>query len=287
MTRTLGILVALLVLAAPAQASVASAGAYLAISLDRNGCAHEPGGTPTVNLSAWVAFGLVAAGRSASGPAACIEKHATSLRVLTDVEVATLALVAAGRNPRSAGGRDFVQTITSAVRGGRIGTLVATNQFGILALKAAGAPIPASAKRTLLADQNADGSWPVSPGGDGDSNLTATGIQAAIATGIARTDPVITRALSALKRFRSRGGYALSVGSAPDAQSTAWVLSGLSSAGRSDAAARAYLGGLQAANGSFAYQRGTMITPVWVTAQATMGLAGRSFPLVAGARRLP
>ena len=279
MIRALVIAVTLLALAAPAQASVSAAGAYLAGSLDRNGCAREPGGTPTVNLSSWVAFGLVAAGRSASGPAACIEKHARALKALTDVEVATLALVAAGRNPRNAGGRDFVQTIQSSLRGGRIGTLVATNQFGILALKGAGAPIPTSAKRTLLADQNTDGSWPVAVGGDGDSNLTATGIQAALAAGIGRNDPVVTRALAALKRFKSRGGYALSAGTPPDAQSSGWVLSGLASADRADSSAQSYLAGLQAGNGSFAYQRGVAITPVWVTAQATMGLAGRSFPL--------
>ena len=100
-----------------------------------------------------------------------------------------------------------------------------------------------------------------------------------LAAGIARNDPVVTRALAALKRFKSRGGYALSAGTVPDAQSTGWVLSGLASAGRSDRTARNYLAGLQATNGSFAYQRGTAITPVWVTAQATMGLAGRSFPL--------
>jgi hypothetical protein len=274
MMRVVLLTLGLLLLAAPAHAaSLSSAGGYLAGSLDRQGCAREPGGVSSANLTAWVTFGLVSAGRSAARPADCIERHADRLQALTDIEVATLALVAAGRNPRNAGGRDFVQTIQSSLRGGRIGTLVATNQFGILALKAAGAPIPASAKRTLLADQNADGSWPVGVGGDGDSN------QAAIAAGISRTDPVITRALASLKRFRSRGGYALSAGSPPDAQSTAWVLSGLGSAGRSDAAARSYLAGLQAANGSFAYQRGTAITPVWVTAQATMGLAGRSFPL--------
>jgi hypothetical protein len=278
--RALVVLLAFLALAVPAQASsVSSAGAFLAGSLDRHGCAREPGGTPTVNLSSWVAFGLVAAGRSADGPARCIERHASALRAITDIEVATLALVAAGRNPRNAGGRDFVATINASLRGGRIGTLVATNQFGILALKAAGAPIPASAKRTLLADQNADGSWPVAIGGEGDSNLTATGIQAAVASGIAPSDPVITRAVKALAKFRSRGGYTLVLGSPPDAQSTAWVLSGLAAAQRSDAKARSYLGDLQAGNGSFAYQKGVQITPVWVTAQATMGLAARSFPL--------
>ncbi len=280
MIRALAIGIALLALSAPAQAAnLSSAGAYLAGSLDRNGCAHEPGSTPTANLSAWVAFGLVASGRSASGPAACIEKHASSLKALTDVEVASLALSAAGRDPRRAGGRDFVQVIQSSLRGGRLGTLVATNQFGILALKAAGAPIPAAAKRTLIADQNPDGSWPVAVGGDGDSNLTATGIQAAIAAGIAPTDPIIARAVKALGRFRSRGGYTLSAGSPPDAQSTAWVLSGLASVHRGDTTAIAYLGGLQASSGAFAYQRGLSITPVWVTAQSAMGIAGRSFPL--------
>ena len=280
MIRALAIMLAALALAAPAQAaSLSSAGAYLAASLDHNGCAHEPGASPTVNLSSWVAFGLVASGRSASGPAHCIEKHASSLRALTDVEVATLALVAAGHNPRSAGGRDFVQVILSSTHSGRIGTLVATNQFGILALRAAGSPIPASARRTLLADQNRDGSWPVSPGGSGDSNLTAAGIQAAIAAGIPRSSTVVTRAVTALRRFRSHGGYALTRGSAPDAQSTSWVLSGLHSAGRGNATARTYLGSLQSRSGAFAYQRGLAITPVWVTAQAAMGYAGRSFPL--------
>jgi hypothetical protein len=282
MRRLLLLAVALALFALPTAgqaASLSSAGAYLAGSLDRNGCAREQGGTASANLSAWVAFGLVSAGRSASGPADCIERHARRLIAVTDLEVATLALVAAGRNPRNAGGRDLVAAIQSSLRRGRIGTLVASNQFGILALKAAGAPIPAAARRTLLADQNADGSWPVGSGGDGDSNLTASGIQAAIAAGLAPSDPVVLRALKALTRFRSRGGYALSLGSPPDAQSTGWALSGLASVGRSDTAARGYLGGLQQADGSFAYQRGQRITPVWVTAQATMGLAGQSFPL--------
>ena len=36
---------------------------------------------------------------------------------------------------------------------------------------------------------------------------------------------------------------------------------------------------LQYRDGSYAYQRGQRITPVWVTAQAAMGLAARSFPM--------
>ena len=273
-------LVGLMTLGASASAAnLSGTGAFLAKSLDANGCAREAGGVPSVQLTSWVALGLVASGRSASSTASCIERHAKTLTTTTDVELAVLALTAAGRNPSNAGGRNLVQAVQGSLKNGRIGTLVASNQFGILALKGAGATIPAAAKRTLLADQNRDGSWPVSRGGDGDSNLTASGIMAAVAAGIAPNSIVIVRAVASLKRFRSRGGYALTAGSPPDAQSTAWVLQGLAAAGKRDPAAEAYLASLQRSNGTFAYQRGLAITPVWVTAQAALGLARRPFPL--------
>ncbi len=272
---------ALLATAAPAEAaSLDRAGRYLESSLDARGCAREPGGTASANLSAWVALGLAAAGRDARRPAACIADHARHLERLTDVEICILGLVAADADPRAAGGRDLVRIVSSALRDGRIGTTVASNQFGILALRAAGAPVPAAARRTLLADQNADGGWPVGVGGDSDSNLTASGIDAAIAAGIAPTDRAVTRAVAALTRFRAAGGgYALTLGSPADAQSTGWALSGLAAVRRNDAAAERWLGALQRADGSFGYQRGVRVTPVWVTAQATMGLASRAFPM--------
>ncbi|PHX81581.1 MAG: hypothetical protein CK540_01760 [Thermoleophilia bacterium] len=273
-------LLALLVVGVPAQAaSLSSTGSFLASSLDANGCARESGAGASVNLTSWAALGLVASGRSASSAASCIERHSKALTSTTDIELAVLALAAAGRNPDNANGRNLVKAIQGSLKNGRIGSLVASNQFGILALKAAGAPIPASAKRTLLGDQNRDGSWPVASGGDGDSNLTASGIMAAVAAGIAPNSTVIVRAVASLKRFRSRGGYALTVGSPPDAQSTAWILQGLAAAGKSDPAAEAYLASLQRSNGAVAYQRGLVITPVWVTAQAALGLARRPFPL--------
>ena len=273
-------LLALLVVGVPAQAaSLSSTGSFLASSLDANGCARESGAAASVNLTSWAALGLVASGRSAGSAASCIERHSKALTSTTDIELAVLALTAAGRNPSNAGGRNLVQAIQGSLKNGRIGTLVASNQFGILALKGGGATIPAAAKRTLLADQNRDGTWPVSRGGDGDSNLTASGIMAAVAAGIAPNSTVIVRAVASLKRFRSQGGYALTVGSPPDAQSTAWILQGLAAAGKSDPAAEAYLASLQRSNGAVAYQRGLVITPVWVTAQAALGLARRPFPL--------
>ncbi len=265
-------------LSAPAE--LGRAGAYLAGSLDRRGCAAEPGGAPSANLTAWAAIGLVAAGRSAARAADCIAGRTAELRSATDIELAILALVAAGRNPRSVGGRDLSAALDRQLRRGRIGRTPASNQFGILALRALGRPIPAAVRATLMRDQSRDGSWPVAPGGEGDSNLTASGIAAAVAAGVRASDPRIRRAVRALARFRSAsGGYALTAGARPDAQSTAWVLQGLAAAGRRDRAAEAHLRRLARADGSIAYQRGVTITPVWVTAQAAIGLARRPFPL--------
>lgn len=276
----LAALLALLVPAGAQAAGLAEAGGYLEQSLDGAGCAAEPGGTASANLTAWAALGLVAAGRPGERPAACLAARSAELRSATDLELAILALVAAGRDPRDAGGRDLAAALARQQRGGRIGATPASNQFGILALRAMGQRVPAAVRATLLRDQNPDGTWPVLPGGDGDSNLTASGIAAAVAAGIPARDPRLQRAVRALGRFRSAsGGYALTEGARPDAQSTAWVLQGLAAVGRRDTGAEAFLGGLVLADGAVQYQRGVRITPVWVTAQAAIGLARRSFPL--------
>lgn len=282
MRRWLIGLVALLVLSgapATAAAAVQPAAAYLQSSLDARGCAHEPGGIASANLTAWVALGLVAAGREPGRAVACLEAHTRHLRRVTDFEIVALALAASGRDPRRAGGHDLIAAIRGFQRAGRIGATVASNQFGILALSAAREPIPRAVRARLLADQRADGSWPVDDGGPGDCNLTASGIDAAVAAGVPRTASAVRRAVTALLRCRAAGGYRLAAGLAPDAQSTAWALQGLAGAGRADPGAVRWLSGLQARDGSFRYQRGVRATPVWVTAQAVLGLTGRAFPL--------
>lgn len=270
----------LLVVPGPAAATTATdrAGAYLESRLDRNGCAAEPGGRSSVNLTAWAALGLVAAGRSARRPATCIAGRIREVRTVADLEMAILALRAGGVGVRDVGGRDLIAELEGSIRGGRIGPTIGTTHFGILALRASGRPVPRAVRTRLLRDQNPDGTWPVSPGGDGDSNLTASGLQAAVAAGVPRADRRLLRAATALRGFRSSGGYALAEGGRPDAQSTAWVLQGLAAIGRRDPAAERFLAGLQQRDGSVTYQRGTRITPVWVTAQAAGGLARRPFP---------
>lgn len=275
LVRTL-ILLALLSL--PAAASAADSTAYLAGSLDETGCAREPGTQPNAQLTGWVVLGLAARGAPTRAAAGCIERHASRLVSATDLELAILALVAAGRDPRRAGGRDLVADLERRRRGGRIGPTVASTQFGALALHAAGRPVPPAVRRQLLRDQNRDGSWSAVGGDGGDSNVTASGIQALIAVGVPRRHPAVRRGLTALARFRSAdGGYSAVRGGRPDAQSTAWALQALAAVGRRDAEAERFLASLRQADGSYAYRRGLRITPVWVTAQVLPGLERRPF----------
>ena len=72
-----------------------------------------------------------------------------------------------------------------------------------------------------------------------------------------------------------------------NAQSTAWAIQGLIAAGYDPAAVRrrgsrtpiGYLESLRAPDGSVRYSRTGAQTPVWVTAQALIALAGRTFPV--------
>jgi len=72
-----------------------------------------------------------------------------------------------------------------------------------------------------------------------------------------------------------------------NAQSTAWAIQGLDAVGISPAGLHrdgavsplAYLDGLTAADGAVSYARGVTQTPVWVTGEALMALAGKSLPL--------
>ena len=262
---------------AAAAADLPAAGAFLARSLDGEGCAREAGGRASVSLTAWVTLGLVATGRDSSRAAGCIVAHAQELRVITDVELAILALVAAGRPPVRGGVLPIA--LDRAVRGGRIGPTIASTQFGVLALRALGRPVPAAVRAQVERDQSSDGSWSVGAGGDGDSNLTASGIEALIAAGVRPSSRAVGRGVRALELFRAGGGFALGLAGEPDAQSTAWALQGLAAVGQTDDRAVAYLTRLQGRDGAFSYSAGQRITPVWVTAQAVLGLARRPFPL--------
>ena len=83
------------------------------------------------------------------------------------------------------------------------------------------------------------------------------------------------------RAFQNRdGGFSLTKGRESDAQSTAWAIQALLSAGEKPGKAPfRFLARLRRADGSYRYSVRYGTTPVWVTAQVLPALAGRPFPL--------
>jgi hypothetical protein len=278
-TRPIALLALLLALAAPPLAvatPVSAAADYLEAAQGGDGCvAHDP------SVTAWAAIGLRAAGRlaAASAAAGCVATTAATRTTATDRELAILAAVAGGRDPRAFGGRDLVADLLRSRKGAYFTPGGTTNGaiFGVLALRAARARVPASVLRGLLRDQAPGGTWDYYPEG-GSADMTAAAIQALHAAGYSCTTTPLRRALTALRRFRAGDGYAIAVGSRANSQSTAFVLQGLRACGRRDRRALRWLRAQQEADGSVRFGPSN-VPRWWVTAQALPALAGRTLPV--------
>jgi hypothetical protein len=95
-----------------------------------------------------------------------------------------------------------------------------------------------------------------------------------------------------LRRQQDRdGGFPSQPGMDSNAQSTAWAIQGLEAAGMSPLGLHrggaisplAYLDSLVAPSGAVRYARGVSQTPVWVTGEALMAMAGTPLPVAAPA----
>ena len=106
-------------------------------------------------------------------------------------------------------------------------------------------------------------------------------MQALRAAGVAAGSPRIARALRFLRSLQnSDGGFELTPGRGSDAQSTAWAIQAfLAANAKPGAAAYAYLARMRRADGSYRYSARYVTTPVWVTAQVVLALAGKPLPL--------
>jgi iron complex transport system substrate-binding protein len=268
-------LVGSVALALPSAAPVDRAAAFLAARQQADGGFAEPGQRSTPALTAWVALGLAAAGRHPDRAADYLAGKPTA--DATDLALRALALRALGRAADDEIGR--LERLRRP--DGRIGTLVNSTVWGILALRAAGRPAGAKTVRYLRRQQARSGGWSWAPRGAPDTNDTAVAVEALRAAGVPAGDTAVRRGLSYLRRLRNRdGGSPLVRGRASDAQSTAWVLQAFAAAGRRlPTRARAYLLRLQRPDGSFRYSARYAVTPAWVTAQVVPALAGRPFPL--------
>ena len=248
-----------------------SPASYLASRQQPDGGFAERGGRSAPELTSWAVLGLVAAGEPPAGAASYLASKPTA--DTTDIALRALALRALGADAGS-----MLDRLTARADG-RIGTLVNSTIWGVLALRAASRPVPTSSVRYLLRRQRPSGGWSWYQRGAPDSNDTAAAIQALRAVGVGGKP--IARGLTYLRRLQGKdGGFALVPGRASDSQSTAWAIQAFIAAGKKPpAAAFRFLARMRRADGSYRYSARYAVTPVWVTAQVMPALARKPFPL--------
>jgi prenyltransferase beta subunit len=267
--RLLAALAALAVLAAPA----ATPTDYLLSRQQPDGGFAEPGGRSDPSLTAWAVLALESTGRAPSAAVQYLEDK--PYPQATDLALRILALHAAGRDTRPLA----LQLEGLRRPDGRIGPLVNSTIWGVLALRA-NARSAGTSVRYILRQQRPSGGWSWAPRGLADSNDTAAAVQALRAAGMTARHPALVRGLRYLRRLqRPDGGFPLVPGRGSDAQSTAWAIQAFVAAGRQPGrAAFRYLATLRRPAGSYRYSRRYAITPVWVTSQVAMALARKPLP---------
>ena len=230
----------------------------------------EAGARSDPALTAWAVLGLTASGREPGGSVAPYLRNAPVLDT-TDLALRVMALRALGESPEP-----FLERLgRQRRRDGRIGALVNSTIWGVLALPRGERP----AARYLLRAQRRSGGWSWAPNGAPDSNDTAAAIQALRWSGV-RGRP-IRRGLAFIRKLTARnGGVRLTAGREPDAQSTAWAIQAHLAAGmKPPAAAFRFLVSLRRPDGSYRYSRRYAVTPAIVTAQVLPALVRKPFPL--------
>jgi hypothetical protein len=287
-----GVVLAALIAAGPGTAApsvseerIDRAVGFLRAAQNSDGGFGEAGSSSDPTLSAWVALALDAAGINAvslrRGPTtlgAYLERQEPELA--TDIELQLLARAALGLD-----GAELVAALRAQMRpSGRIGPRLNATIWGILALRAAGEPVPKRAVRYVRRHQHRGGGFSFVAKGPPDTNDTAAAIQALRAAGFRARSKPIKRALRYLAKARKgSGGYPLIPGKSADAQSTGWVLQAHAAAKRgAPPRAKRYLVRLQQTDGSLHYRKGQDLMPVWVTAQALPGLLDAPFSSLAG-----
>ncbi len=296
----LAVVPALAVAPATAEAAVTDKpAAYLVRAQNADGGFGDAPGRGSSGLhTAWAALGLAAAGRN---PADVVKEGNSAVDYLQgtgdvsdlgEVQRTVLVLAAAGRDPRSFGGRDLVARLVGAQeRSGAYEGRVNTTAFSVLALRAAGKPAStravARAATWIAGQRNPDGGFNFAgKGGRSGVDDTSAAVQALAAAG--RGGTAVRRAVRFLSRAQNPdGGFPLEPGGASNAQSTAWAMQALLAAGRDpdrlrtggSRTPRAYLRSLITGSGAVRYSRTSAQTPVWVTGQALTALARKPFPL--------
>ncbi len=274
---------------------------YLLGAQNSDGGFGEASGRPSSQLfTGWAALGLAAAGqrldhmvRGGESLLGYIRMGVGSISDPGSLERTLLVVRAAGLPATSFGGRDLIAALQRDVRrNGSVSDQVNLTAFAIIAFRAAGVGPPARTLRWLERQQDRDGGFNfATAAASSDVDDTGAALQALAAAG-GSSAAVRRRAVAFIIGQQDRdGGFPSQAGTGSNAQSTAWAVQGLISAGvdpnrvhrAGSRSPLAYLHSLMGSDGHVDYSRGVSQTPVWVTAQAIMALVGKALPLAAQA----
>ncbi len=193
-----------------------------------------------------------------------------------------MAAVAAGGDPRRLAGVDYVRRVTSRYASGRYGATAFDQALSMLAIAAAGNPVPPAAPRATLAGRGTGGwSFDLSGTGSDSVDTTALMIEALVAADVPADNPGL-RAGAAwmLAQRNNEGGFASSGRGRPtEANATAGVIRALRALGRvAPPSMRAALRGLRERDGGIRFTRAVAGSRLIATNDALIALAGSSLP---------
>jgi hypothetical protein len=245
----------------------------------------------SASITGWAMLGLEAAGRNPFDAARLgktpIDFMRGSLGEVSssgDLARTIVALEGAGADARSFGGRNLVEELRKRrAANGSFEGWPGTTSFSAIALRAADASGGLDSTLSWLSDvQNNDDGWgdlPNQPPSNAD--VTGSVLQAIPSTKAAQGGLTYLR-----KHQHSGGGFSIGSSGPVNSQSTAWAIQGMIAAGADPATVDAdgssgldYLAARQAGDGHYRYSESSDQTPVWVTSQVLVAVAGKSLPI--------
>jgi energy-coupling factor transport system substrate-specific component len=293
------LLVLLLAAAIPAAArasTVTRAAAWLeSQQRPSGGFAADASRDAGVEITSWAMLALAAADRNpldvtrgGKSPVDFLRSHLVEVEDAGDLARTILSLESVGVDPRGFGGQNLVgELLAQRRRNGSYQGWPGTSAYAVLALRAAGADgSTAGTLDWLRRVQGRDGGWGNEPGDPSTPEITG-GVLQVLSPGSEASG----RALSYLRDSkRPNGGFSPANNLSANAQATAWAVQGLLAAGKDPAgfgtgrSSLAYLRDLQTSDGYFLQAPGQEASPVWVTADVLVPLAGDFLPVTAPPR---
>ncbi|MCA1834088.1 MAG: prenyltransferase/squalene oxidase repeat-containing protein [Actinomycetota bacterium] len=205
-----------------------------------------------------------------------------------------LGLVAAGRNPRSFGGFDYVAELESKYKpAGMYEPQLYADSLAVLGVIAAGDPVPVQAITYFRLNECSGGGFGHDEGcaSKADTDTTSLVIDVLIAAGVPKFDTVISRARTWLSETQNDdGGFGLYPGDPTNANSAALALTAIaalqerSEDWKKGNDARTALLALQFPSGGFALHAGDPKPNDYATVQGVLGVSRRALPIRPGAK---